>query len=97
MDIMTIQGVTHLFSGDLLVVGRFQGDEAGTVEIAIDEALNGALSRRASRHSFKGKSGQSISLDTAGGLPADRVLLLGLGEQSKWNGLAARDRAADAA
>ena len=31
MDIMTLQGEAHLYTGDLLVVGRFQGDEANAV------------------------------------------------------------------
>ena len=80
MDIMTLQGEAHLYTGDLLVVGRFQGDEANAVEAEIDSALKGALSRRVARHMFRGKSGQVLTLDTAGLIPADRVLLIGLGE-----------------
>ena len=97
MDIMTLQGEAHMFSGDLLVVGRFQGDEASAVEATIDQTLNGALSRRATKHAFKGKSGQCLTLDTAGLIPADRVMLLGLGEEAKWSGLTARNCAGDAA
>ena len=39
MDIMTLQGEAHMFSGDLLVVGRFQGDEASAVEATIDQTV----------------------------------------------------------
>lgn len=97
MDIMRLQGEAHLYAGDLLVIGRFQGETPHAAEVALDQALNGALTRRAQRHKFNGKSGQRVSLDTAGAIAADRILLLGLGEESSWTGLALRDRAADAA
>ena len=97
MDISVFNGEVLSFEGDLLVVGRFQDQAASRDETAIDQALNGALSRRAERHLFKGKAGQKVAVDTVGQIKADRVVLVGLGEQEAFTGKAVRDRAADMA
>lgn len=97
MDISVFSGELLGFEGDLLVVGRFQDQTASAQEAAIDQALNGALSRRTERHLFKGKAGQTVALDTVGQIKADRVVLIGLGKQEEFVGKAIRDRAAEMA
>ena len=72
-------------AADILVVGVPQ---AGAKSPAIpqllktvDQALEGALSRLAAKEEFTGKRDQLLSLATLGRLPADKVVLLGLGER----------------
>ena len=97
MDIMTLRSEITEFTGDLLVIGRFKGESTSKEESLVDAALNQALSRRAERHHFKGSASQSVSIDTAGLISADRVLLLGLGDSDQWSDLSMRNRVADAA
>lgn len=97
MDIAVFSGEILSYQGDLLVLGRFQGEEASQAEVTVDQALGGALSKRVQRHLFKGKSGQSTALDTAGRISADRVILVGLGQRSDFKGRSIRDRAAEVA
>lgn len=80
-----------LFSGTLLVIGRSKGAEASSLEQTIDQKLNGALSKKASRAHFTGAQAQSVLIDTLGQLPAQMILLMGLGEEGKQNGRALRD------
>ena len=97
MEITRVQGEMTEQSCDLIVVGRFQDDQEIEREARLDQALDGALSRRAERSLFKGKVGQSITLDSAGRISAERILLLGLGDRASWDAHTARDRAAEAA
>ncbi|HXN32199.1 MAG TPA: leucyl aminopeptidase, partial [Polyangiaceae bacterium] len=72
-------------SADILVVGIPQAS-AKSSPISqslkpLDRVLDGALSRLAAKEEFTGKRDQSLSLATLGRLPADKVVLLGLGER----------------
>ena len=97
MDILSFTGDAAGFAGDLLVLGRFQGAEPSAAEQAVNQVLNGALVKRSERHKFEGKAGQSITLDSAGMMSADRILVIGLGERDKLTGRGMRDRCAEAA
>jgi leucyl aminopeptidase len=48
---------------------------------SLDHALDGALSKYAAKEEFIGKRDQVLSFQTLGRLPADKVVLLGLGER----------------
>jgi leucyl aminopeptidase len=48
---------------------------------ALDEALDGLLSRIAKEEDFSGREGQLLSLHTHGKLPAQRIAVLGLGRE----------------
>ncbi|PKO21044.1 MAG: hypothetical protein CVU38_16885 [Chloroflexi bacterium HGW-Chloroflexi-1] len=83
---------------DLTVVNLFQGvTEPGGATGAVDKALDGAIRDVIAAGDFTGKAGETALLYTRGALPAARVLVVGLGEQEKFNLAAARDAAATAA
>jgi leucyl aminopeptidase len=65
---------------DVLVLGRHAGDGRPPAEIAaVDRALDGLLSKVSASEKFEGKPGQLSYVHTGGKIPADRVLLVGLG------------------
>lgn len=84
------------WSGGLLAVGRFADEDPTPAESAIDRALDGALTRTATRQRFTGKAGSSVKIDTLGRVPAARVIVVGLGERSKLDLTTLRDAAAAA-
>jgi leucyl aminopeptidase len=69
---------------DLLAVGVFSDAKgiSGTAA-AIDRKLGGALKQAMDLGDFKGKSGSTATIYTAGRIPAKRVMLVGLGESQK--------------
>lgn len=97
MDISIFSGKVLSYTGDLLVLGRFQDETVAAFETEVDQALGGALSKKATRQLFKGKSGQSVSLDSTGRIAAERILLIGLGKRSDFKGRSIRDRSAEVA
>lgn len=76
---------------DLLVFGVFSGTQifSGTLKTA-DKALQGLLTDATAEEKFGGKLGDELVLHTHGKLPANRVLLIGLGEKKSFNAEAAR-------
>ncbi|HLL55747.1 MAG TPA: leucyl aminopeptidase [Myxococcaceae bacterium] len=76
-------------AGDLLVLPLFESDLADNPEAqtlsSVDNELSGLLLKAAAQEGFKAKGEQSFVLHTHGKLPVDRVLLLGLGNRSKFN------------
>jgi leucyl aminopeptidase len=65
---------------DVLVVGQ-HGDGARPAPeiVALDRALGGLLARVQKSEKFEGKPGQITYVHTAGVIPAERVLVVGLG------------------
>jgi leucyl aminopeptidase len=85
-------------AADLIIVNLFQGVTApGGATGAVDKALDGALQAVLAAGDFAGKAGETLVLYTLAALPARRVLVVGLGEQGKFNVQAARNAAATAA
>ena len=68
------------WAGGVLVVGRSAGAAPSSLELALDEKLGKAISTAAERLLFKGKTRQTLGVDTHGRLPAARILIVGLGE-----------------
>jgi leucyl aminopeptidase len=65
---------------DVLVLGRYADGARPPAElVAVDRALGGLLSKVLESEKFEGKPGQISYLHTAGKLPADRILVVGLG------------------
>jgi leucyl aminopeptidase len=65
---------------DVLVLGRYADDRRPPAEItAVDRALDGLLTRALASEKFEGKPGQISYVHTGGKLPAERVLVVGLG------------------
>jgi leucyl aminopeptidase len=66
-----------------LILGAPEGKFTTPLLKALDEALDGALSRAVREKEFSGKNGQTLLLHPGKRLPAERVLLVGLGKEKK--------------
>ncbi len=82
---------------DVLAITTFGDLTKDTVFKSFDQALGGTLSDIAKSESFEGKAGQTISLYTAGKIPAKRVLVVGGGVRNDFTNPGVRDLAATAA
>lgn len=83
---------------DVIIVNLFEGvkkPEGATG--AVDKALNGAITALIEREKFEGKIGQIVDLTTCGGVPAARVLIVGLGKQEELDASKIRRASAAAA
>jgi leucyl aminopeptidase len=101
LDIQLRTAVPAALAADVLVVGVLHmGSKSPTLPPAVkalDEAFGGALARLAAKEEFVGKRDQTIALSTLGRLPADKVVLLGVGDRGSLGAPAARTFAAKAA
>lgn len=68
---------------DMLVVGRFSEGEPDEVIQTLDEKLGGRLGQLAELGDFTGKPKTHAIVYGEGKIAAQRLLLLGLGEQKK--------------
>jgi leucyl aminopeptidase len=87
-------------TGDVLVVGVLQAGGKGALAPwlkPVDAALGGALSKLVAKEEFSGKRDQTIALSTLGKLPADKLVLMGLGERRSLGAPEVRTFAAKAA
>jgi len=76
-----------------LAVAAFE-DGLSPLAAEVDKATGGALKRAMGTNRFKGKAGQVLDLLAPAGMAATRVLLLGFGKQSAFDGRAAEKAAA---
>ncbi len=91
MKLSVIQGDIAQQNADCIVVNLFEGvSEPEGAADAVDQALGGAIRRLLRSGDFSGKSGSTSLLYSAGALPAERVLLVGLGQAAKFDLQAAR-------
>lgn len=71
---------------DLLVVNLFKGvRDPGGATGALDEVLNGALSKLIRQDEFEGGLGERLVFPTFGKLKAKKVCVLGIGERKKFD------------
>jgi leucyl aminopeptidase len=80
IDVKSATPLKH--SSPALVIGCFE-DERDELFTACDAALDGCLERLASTREFRGKVNSSRLIHTLGKLPAERLLLVGLGKKSE--------------
>ena len=85
MDVTTVTGTIQDSDADAIVVNLFKDTQPGGATKAVDEALSGAISNLLEGGDFSGKKGQVAALYPRGVIPARRVILVGLGEQDKFN------------
>jgi leucyl aminopeptidase len=85
MEIKIITGdITRMQTG-AIVLGIFDGQTALTGQLAsADKALEGAISRLMKESGIKGKLNEITAFYTLGKLPAERVLIVGLGKQPEF-------------
>jgi leucyl aminopeptidase len=67
-----------------LVVGAFEGKKPEGLAKVIDKRLNGLISKLFKDKDFEGKPKQTRLIYTQGKLPAERVLLVGLGKEKDF-------------
>jgi leucyl aminopeptidase len=82
IDVHTASPLQHATAA--LVIGCFEDARDGLFT-ACDAALEGCLERLAASREFIGKSATSRLVHTLGKLPAERVLLVGLGKRAELN------------
>ncbi|MGB2924502.1 MAG: leucyl aminopeptidase [Limnothrix sp.] len=97
---MQIKGIAQAaadWSGDGIALGFFSSEDVLALPeslSALDKKLSGVVAEILAETEFKGKSG-GISLNRIGGSsPIRKVLLVGLGDEAKWDDAAARSTAA---
>ena len=76
MNIKVVNAIIQDTKVDAILVGQFEGTEAGTV----DKALNGAISELLSANDLRGKLNEVIVIYSRGAIPAPRVIVVGLGK-----------------
>lgn len=86
MEIKVASGdIVHLKTG-AIVLGIFEGTTALKGHLlAADKALNGAISRAIKESGLKGRTNEITTFYTMGKLPAERVVVAGLGKQNDFN------------
>ncbi len=95
MKFVVTQGNIAQQSAGCIVVNLFEGVSApGGATGAVDATLDGLISRLIAAGDIDGKAGAATLIYTAGKLPAERVLVVGLGKAEAFDARAARKAAA---
>jgi leucyl aminopeptidase len=113
LDIRVVLGDVTRFAGDALVVNLFEGVGApakrptrvragggrplGGATAAVDSAMGGAIGRLVRAGETRGKWGEQTLVHAMGRLPAERVLVMGLGKAEEFTLDRVRVVAAEAA
>jgi leucyl aminopeptidase len=86
MDVKVELGSIQKTSADAIIVNLFEGVEvlAGATN-AVDKVLNGAITDVVRSGDFRGKLNELSVLYTRGALPAQRVIVVGLGKVVDFN------------
>jgi leucyl aminopeptidase len=97
MKIEVKQGDVTSFAIPLLVLNLFKGVMGpGGATGAVDNALDGAISKAIAAGEMDGSLGQALLFRTNGKISAERVLVVGLGEADKFGTEQARRASAAA-
>jgi leucyl aminopeptidase len=86
MDISVRAGKIENEKTEALVLAHFEGEKGLNEDAAaVDRALKGRIKKTVGTGEFTGKANQCLVLHTWGDLPAERVLLVGLGKKKQAN------------
>ncbi|MFC1949006.1 leucyl aminopeptidase [Chloroflexota bacterium] len=86
MEIKATAGDISEVKAGAIIVDYFEGMKRPEGDAAvIDKALDGAVSQLISQGEIKGKPGQITLIHSLGKLPADRVVVVGLGKKKELN------------
>lgn len=84
MEVKVVSGDITQAKVDAAIVNLFEGTESpGGATGAVDQALEGAISRLIAAGEIKGKSGEVTLIHTLGKLEPERVIIVGLGKKEK--------------
>ena len=85
MEIRVERGDIAQHQANAIIVNLFEGiTQPGGGTGAVDQALDGAISRVIEDGDCRGKSGELTLIHTLGKIPSPRVLVAGLGKQEKF-------------
>lgn len=98
MELKAVRAAPEGYRTGALVVALFEGDKrpAGAAA-AVDAALGGQITQLIAAGELTGRPNQVVVLHTAGRLPAERVIVVGLGKRPEFGADAVRQAAAAAA
>lgn len=87
MDIKVVQGSLAEVQSEVIIVNLFEdvklpGGATGAVDAAIDDVISHYV---IGKDNFKGKLGDTYIIHTHGKIPAEKVLLIGLGKTKEFN------------
>lgn len=86
MEVKVVSGDITQAKVDAAIVNLFEGTESpGGATGAVDQALEGAISRLIAAGEIKGKSGEVTLIHTLGKLEPERVIIVGLGKKEKFS------------
>ncbi|MCR4405364.1 MAG: leucyl aminopeptidase [Anaerolineae bacterium] len=86
MEIRVKAGSIQTEIAPLIVVNLFEGvTEPGGATGAVDRALGGQIRELISAGDFRGKRNETVVLYPGGAIPAQRVLVVGLGKEEKFD------------
>ncbi len=84
MKIDVLAGKIEKYKTDAAVIMLFENEKPGMVAERVDKALGGMISRLIKKGDFKPKRGAVHLLYPEGRIPAERLLLVGLGKRSEF-------------
>ena len=97
MQVKAVAGDITGMKADAVIVNLFEGTERpGGATGAVDQALGGTIARLMAEREIKGKLNELTLIHTMGKMEAERVLVVGLGKQEKFNADSIRGVAAAA-
>jgi len=94
MKIISASGDFTQQEVDALIIYKTQDTDLQNAAKSVDEALDGAISEIISAGDFTGSTGETLVIYTRGTIPAKRVIVVGLGESSKFSADVVRRAAA---
>jgi leucyl aminopeptidase len=98
VDVLIQSGSIQAVDADAIVVNLFEGvTEPGGATGAVDKALDRAIRDLVANRDIQGRLNETGVIYPRGGIPARRVIIVGLGSEADFNLDAARQAAAAAA
>lgn len=85
IEIKAVSGKIEAYAADAIILTLFEEGRLSDAHAAVDKALGGAIGDVVREGDFSGKAGQTTVLYTRGGIPAKRVILVGLGKQETFS------------
>jgi leucyl aminopeptidase len=84
MKITVTSGKPEAVSADALVLSLHSDGDLPAAARSIDKSLNGIVTDLRRSNEFKGRRGEETVVPISGGLPAKRLILVGLGPQAEF-------------
>lgn len=86
MEVKVIPGDITKVAVDAVIINLFEGvEQPGGATGAVDSALDGVISKLIASGEIKGKFNEVTLIHTMGKMESERVLVVGLGKQEKFN------------